>query len=154
HVGVLDRPWADVPGDGWVLTGRSGGGAIDLELHTRGRVDNLRLDLGDRTLLHGSVGTAVGAGPAAIQWSGAAGDLITTRGHPDQDASAILAAGGGGWCISARVRSGDVRSWCTRKWRLAETTVPVAGLSPPPLALHHWHAPLPLTSAAATTAPE
>ncbi|HSL19652.1 MAG TPA: hypothetical protein VLB51_17235, partial [Methylomirabilota bacterium] len=47
HVGVLDRPWADVPGDGWVLTGRSGGGAIDLELHTRGRVDNLRLDLGD-----------------------------------------------------------------------------------------------------------
>ena len=136
HVGVLDRPWADIAGEGWILTGRSGGGALDLELHTRGRVDDLRLDLGDRTLLHGSVGTTVGAGPAAIQWSSAAGDLITTRGHPEQDASAILAAGGGGWCITAVTRSEAVRSWCTRRWRLAETTVPVDGLSPAPLALH------------------
>ena len=80
HVGVLDRPWADVPGDGWVLTGRCGGGGIDLELHTRGRVDDLRLDLGDRTLLHGSVGTTVGAGPAAIQWSSAAAKFAPGTG--------------------------------------------------------------------------
>jgi hypothetical protein len=136
HVGVLDRPWADIAGNGWALVGRPEGGTIDLELRTRGRVDDLRLDLGNRTLLRGSLGAAVAAGPAAIQWSSAAGDLITTRGHPDQDPAAILAAGGGGWCISARVRSGDARSWCTRKWRLAETHIPVDGLSPPPLALH------------------
>ena len=123
HIGVLDRSWSATDGRGWKLrTVPHHRDALALEMRSDREITDLRIEAGGIVLLKGTLSPDRDRRYGRISWVSARGDLISTRGHPEQDATAIAASDGGDYCITARKAGSPDETWCTRRWRLTETT--------------------------------
>ncbi len=121
HVGVLKPLRETAGGDGWVLNLRPQESAIAMDLVSERSITDIRLEVGGVTILQGEVHQGEDSKTHQISWRSAEGTLVATRGHPEQDADALISAGGGDVCIIARSIDDAEESWCLRRWRL-ETT--------------------------------
>jgi hypothetical protein len=133
HVGVLSPSRDTARGDGWVLNVRSQDNAIAVDLVSDRKMTDIRLEIGDVTILRGEVWRRGESKAHRISWRAAEGNLVATRGHPEQNADALIAAGGGDFCITATASGGSDASWCTRRWRLDTTPQQVAPVGIPPI---------------------
>ncbi len=125
HVGLLRPFWDTTRGDGWVLNVRSQDSAIAMDLVSGRRMTDIRLEVGGVTILQGEVHQIGDSKTHRISWRSADGTLVATRGHPEQNADALISAGGGEVCIIARRADDAEESWCTRRWRLDTTPLQV-----------------------------
>lgn len=132
NVGVLESPKNAHRGDGWVIQIRPRVSAITCDLASDLEITDVRLDIGGVTVLSGDPCRGENSRVGRICWRSADGDLLETRGHPEQNADDIISAGAGDLCVTARTSAGDEASWCTRGWRLGSTTLQVraAGVLP------------------------
>lgn len=133
HVGVLNTTVGTHRGRGWIVRTRPRVSGITFDLDSDRDVSEIRLEIGDITVLRGLLGLGEQTTENRISWRSAQGELLETRGHPEQNADKILAAGAGDLCIEALTNSGEEASWCTRSWRISSTPVRVDSLDVPPI---------------------
>lgn len=132
-IGCLEPSWNTTRGDGWVVEPRLDAGAIAVDLVSGREIADVRIEVGGLTILRGHDRQREGSKLHRISWRSAEGDLLETRGHPEQNADSIVSSGGGGFCITARKRGDGEESWCTRHWRLDSTVLTVASPGIPPI---------------------
>ncbi len=126
HVGVLDRSWSATDGPGWTLqTVPHRRDALALEVRSDHEITDLRVEIGGVVLLEGLLSPGRDPRTRRVSWVSARGDLITTRGHSEQDATAIAACDGGELCITGTTADRSIERWCTRRWRLNRTAVEI-----------------------------
>lgn len=133
HLGVLRTSSDTARGDGWVLNPRPRDGAIAMDLVSERRITDIRLEVGGVTLLEGEVHRGGDSKAHQISWQSAEGKLLDTRGHPEQDADALIAAGGGDVCLIARSTDDGDEAWCIRRWRLETAPVEISTVGIPPI---------------------
>ncbi len=131
HIGVL-RPSSDTArGDGWVLRTRPDSSPISVDLASGRDITDIRLEIGGVTVLIGDDDRSAGSRSHRISWRSGQGELVATRGHPEQNADAIIAAAAGDYCITTREGGGAEKPWCTRRWQLDSTPVEIPTVGVP-----------------------
>ncbi len=133
HVAVLDRSWTVSNGAGWNLRAVPHGGALSLEVISDHEITDLSFEIGDVAILAGV--SIPGRNPRTrrISWVSVRGDLISTRGHPEQNTPAITASDGGELCITATRADHPAQRWCTRRRRLNRASVEIDPAVIPPI---------------------
>lgn len=126
NVGVLDRHWIERTGDDWRLIDHKQGGALALALISQKEIISIDLVVGETPVLKGVLEAPRGRRARQISWQPAAGEVLTTRGHPRQNATEICAEEGGRICITGAKKGQPTKRWCTRHWRLATVTASTA----------------------------
>ena len=131
-VGVADSQWKTVKGEGWSLFARREVGATAVEISSDDRVEDVRLGVGEMALLRGDVTPSRFGKRHQLIWKPALGDLITTRGHPAQEADSLLEDDFGDYCVTASTSDGRADTWCTRRWLLSTATIQLGTIDPQP----------------------
>jgi len=133
HIGVLEPFRNTTRGDGWVLRPRAESSAISVDLISGKDITDIRLEIGGVVVLRGDDHRIEEAKLHRISWRSEQGDLVATRGHPLQNADAIVSTASGNYCITTREGDGVEEFWCTRRWRVESTPVKISTVGTPPI---------------------